>query len=303
MVRSYWIGPVVVALAVTGLALSQTSAPRPAEPAAPAETKERTLTVQESGHPGLKCRVLKTWRQPDGHRAYLVQALGTGEFITIAETGDAEGASKGVAMKIYHWGDGQTPPHGTPDVPNNAIILGKAEPRPAAVAQTAPPAAPPAAPPIAPPAAPTKAVRTDPPKAPEPRPSVAQTAPPAAPTKVVRIDQPKAPEPRPAAQLAPPAAPSKVVHTDQPKAPEPAVTSGKKWPPAFASEPADAEPARPAPAAVVKQPDSKPLVLPPSPLAPPSKPSAPPAVSVAPKLAEKKGTVAPAPVVDKAPAV
>src|SRR5207248_1770269 len=110
MVRSYWIVPVVVALAVTGLALSQTSPSGSA--AAPAEPRERTLTVQESGEPALKCRLLKSWRQPDGHKAYLVQALCTGEFITIAETADAPepagpagrldrpgGAGKAVATK------------------------------------------------------------------------------------------------------------------------------------------------------------------------------------------------------------
>src|SRR5690349_8403102 len=103
MVRSYWIGPVVVALAVTGLALSQTSPPAP-----PADTRERTLTVQEPDRAALKCRLLKTWRLADGHKAYLVQALTTGEFITIAETADASGPSKAVATKIYHWGDNQT---------------------------------------------------------------------------------------------------------------------------------------------------------------------------------------------------
>ena len=55
MVRSYWIGPVVVALAVTGFALSQT-APKAVE------TKEHTLTVQEANEPSLKCKVLKSWR-------------------------------------------------------------------------------------------------------------------------------------------------------------------------------------------------------------------------------------------------
>ncbi len=117
MVRSYWIGPVVVALAVAGFALSQTVPPA-------VETKERTLTVQEADKPSLKCKVLKTWRLPDGHKAFLVQALSTGEFITIAETVDASAETKAVSTKIYHWGKSDTPPAGAPEVANNALLLG-----------------------------------------------------------------------------------------------------------------------------------------------------------------------------------
>ena len=124
MVRSYWIGPVVLGLAVTGLAWSQSPTSPPA-----GEMKERTLTVQETDRPGQKCKLLKSWRLPDGHKAYLVQSLATGEFITLAETTETTGATKAAATKIYHWGEGQTPPLGTPEVPNNALVLGNATPK------------------------------------------------------------------------------------------------------------------------------------------------------------------------------
>src|SRR5438128_751875 len=104
MVRLYWIGPVVAALAVTGLALSQTSQPAPLT----VLSKERTLMVQEADRPALKCKLLKLWRQPDGQKAYLVQSLTTGEFITIAETGDPLGSPTAATTKIYHWGESLT---------------------------------------------------------------------------------------------------------------------------------------------------------------------------------------------------
>jgi hypothetical protein len=120
MVRSSWIGPVIVGLAVTGLAWSQTGSPAPPI----AETKERTLTLQEAQRPAQKCKLLRSWRQANGAKAYLVQSLNTGEFITIAEIAEASGSSRAAATKIYHWGDGQNPPADTPGMPNNALILG-----------------------------------------------------------------------------------------------------------------------------------------------------------------------------------
>ena len=120
MVRSSWIGPVIVGLAVAGLAWSQTGSPAPTA----AETKERTLTLQEAQRPAQKCKLLRSWCQADGTKAYLVQSLSSGEFITIAEITDSSSSSKAVATKIYHWGDGQKPPADTPETPNNALILG-----------------------------------------------------------------------------------------------------------------------------------------------------------------------------------
>src|SRR3954470_13641311 len=81
MVRSRWIGPLVV-LASTGLAWGEGAAPAPrAEGAAGHEIK-----VQELGRPPQRCKVLKTWQERDGGKAYQVQALDTGEMMTIAES-------------------------------------------------------------------------------------------------------------------------------------------------------------------------------------------------------------------------
>ena len=58
MARSYWIVPVLVVLAVTGPAWSQ-SVPTTAAQA----TKDHTLTIQETDKPPLKCKVLKMWHR------------------------------------------------------------------------------------------------------------------------------------------------------------------------------------------------------------------------------------------------
>jgi hypothetical protein len=118
MVRSYWIGPVLMVLAVTGLAWCQVLPPG----STPASPKEHTMTVQETDKPPLKCKVLRMWHEPDGTRAFLVQAIASGETITIVQTGAAQG--KTAATKIYHWGDDARPPAGAPVAPADAIVLG-----------------------------------------------------------------------------------------------------------------------------------------------------------------------------------
>ncbi len=85
------------------------------------------FTVQEAGKAGQKCKVLKTWKTPDGKIAYQVQALNTGEMMTIVETGpsrDMVGTQVGngshaqaVATRIFHWGLERMPPPGTPVPP------------------------------------------------------------------------------------------------------------------------------------------------------------------------------------------
>ena len=87
MVRSYWIGPLFGALAMTGLAQGQT--PTPTVPAKASDSQERYVAVGDLGKPGQKCRVLKTWTMSNGHSAYQVQALDTGELITIEESDSA----------------------------------------------------------------------------------------------------------------------------------------------------------------------------------------------------------------------
>ncbi len=121
MVRSYWIGPVLLVLAVTGLAWGQ-ALPSGSTPAAP---KEKTITVQETDKPPLKCKVLKMWHEADGNRALLVQAVTSGEMLTIVQTTATPGdQGKIAATTIYHWGDETKTPRGAPAAPADATVLG-----------------------------------------------------------------------------------------------------------------------------------------------------------------------------------
>src|SRR5262245_4312972 len=120
MVRSFWIGPPVVALGLTGVWGAEPELSPPAKTA----TNERIITVQELDMPALRCRVLRSWRMPNGFRAMLVQAVDNGEILTVVESGQLSSAPSGsqppfkaMATKIYHWGLANKPPPGAPMPP------------------------------------------------------------------------------------------------------------------------------------------------------------------------------------------
>jgi hypothetical protein len=120
------MGPAVLVLAAVGWALGQGvpgDRPRGGQP-------ETFVSVQEIGRPPQRCRVLKSWRQPGGSKAYQVQAADTGEMITLLESDPANvapqagGKGKAVASRIVHWGMAHHPPPGTPEAPPDAVIYG-----------------------------------------------------------------------------------------------------------------------------------------------------------------------------------
>jgi hypothetical protein len=125
-------------LALAGLACGQTTPyvhnPTPAP-------VDRTIIVQELGKPGQKCKVLKTWREPDGSTATQVQALDTGELMTIVESEPTAAPVSGgpvgmrlraAATRIIHWSrDGSAPP-GSPEPPASAVVVGQPNQIPAA---------------------------------------------------------------------------------------------------------------------------------------------------------------------------
>jgi len=94
----------------------------------PADT-QATITVQEQGKLAQKCKILKTWKTPEGSTAYQVRALDTGEIMTIVESGPVTKLSEfgpgsriqAMATRIFHWGRGQTPPPGTPIAPSEYV--------------------------------------------------------------------------------------------------------------------------------------------------------------------------------------
>ncbi|MBI1916017.1 MAG: HEAT repeat domain-containing protein [Planctomycetes bacterium] len=138
MVRLIWIGPSVIALALTATAWGQSAAPAPGKPG------ERVIKVQEDGKPAQRCRVLRTWQQgdylpwlqslpqeqrgrvlrmwqqPGGGKAYEVQSLETGELLTIVASASPSGSGQPagpVSMTIIHWGSSGKPSAGSPMPP------------------------------------------------------------------------------------------------------------------------------------------------------------------------------------------
>jgi len=125
MVWSNWRGAVLVMLAWVGLAWSQ--APMPTSSV---NTAERIMTVHEDGR-SVRCRVVSTWRTPEGATAYQLQVLDTGEMMTIVEDGPAATIHepwatkvKALPMRIFHWGRNRVPPAGVPVPPDTYIAAG-----------------------------------------------------------------------------------------------------------------------------------------------------------------------------------
>jgi hypothetical protein len=119
-------------MAWAGMACGQVvmaQAPPPAvinhKPINPATT-ERTIKVVEMGKPAQKCTVLKSWVTPQGHKAYEVKAIDTGEMMTIEESGamtaETAGGGKVRAMSttIFHWGRYNVRPKRAPVSPEGS---------------------------------------------------------------------------------------------------------------------------------------------------------------------------------------
>ena len=138
MVRSHCLGPVVVALVLTGLAWGQVPSPQSTEgPPKTSSSRHPTITVEEPGQAPEKCRLLKFWLLSDGSKAYVAQALTSNEMLTIVQTGPSTGAAgqqghpfQAAAMRIYHWGSSKTAPEGAPQPPANVppVVLQPSSP-------------------------------------------------------------------------------------------------------------------------------------------------------------------------------
>ncbi len=127
-----WRGAIVVVLFWSGLAWTQTSAPR-----SPNEGGDRIMVVHENGK-ATRCRVVESWQLPDGRLAHLLQALETGEMITIVDDRASEPGPKGIKgmpKRIFAWGLGQrTPPKDAPIPPqlrhDSGIVIRNEAPAP-----------------------------------------------------------------------------------------------------------------------------------------------------------------------------
>ncbi len=123
-------GAALTLLLWSGLAWTQT----PAQPAR-ADATERIMVVNENGKK-TRCKVLETWELPDKRVANLLQALETGEKITIVDE-HAPGSNGGLAglggipKRIFAWGIGKlTSPEGAPSLPRRDLLnlLTKSDP-------------------------------------------------------------------------------------------------------------------------------------------------------------------------------
>src|SRR5579884_3783690 len=116
MVRSVGIAMVVLGLAWTGFAGAQSSSPL---------EKARYIMVTEEGKPPQRCKLLKTWREADGAPAFQVQAVDTGELMTIVGTAPSGGGSplREMSTRIFRWGRDNKPPLGAPVPPPHATVL------------------------------------------------------------------------------------------------------------------------------------------------------------------------------------
>ena len=119
MVRSVEIAAVVVGLALTGFVEAQSSSP-----AGTAAARPHYILVTEQGRSPQRCKVLKTWNEANGDAAFQVQAVDTGELMTIVSSNpqSAEGARREMPTRIFRWGSGNKPPEGTPLPPPTAAV-------------------------------------------------------------------------------------------------------------------------------------------------------------------------------------
>ena len=118
-----WRGAMVVLLFWSGLAWTQTPAPRSTP-----ELAERIMVVHENGK-STRCRVMETWQLPDGRVAHLLQSLDSGEMITIVDeagpTSETIKNPRAVPKRIFTWGQGRrSPPDGSPIPPHMRMDSG-----------------------------------------------------------------------------------------------------------------------------------------------------------------------------------
>jgi hypothetical protein len=117
-------------LLCTGIAAGQDTTGLPAAPPGNGTARgSRIANIDEPGKPPLKCSVLAEWETPQGDKAYQLQALDSGEMLTIVQTltyPDGEDQPGKKTSILYHWGDSTTPPPGVPVPPMAAVTAPEA---------------------------------------------------------------------------------------------------------------------------------------------------------------------------------
>src|SRR5262249_32777441 len=122
MIRSTGLGAVVGVLACAAVVGAQATQP------------ERLIMVTEADKPAQKCRVLKCWRDGDGNKVCQVQAIDSGEMMTIVDAGGRPSGGPGrvrlppPGTKAVHWGGEKSSPSMAPAAPPDALVVGSPKP-------------------------------------------------------------------------------------------------------------------------------------------------------------------------------
>jgi len=126
MTRSLWkralFGMAGVGLSGALVVMNTQAQPNVEPPRSGATAKsERVVTLYENGK-RLRCRLLHTWKLPDGSTAHQLATMVDGEMITLIEDGTSTrmDGKEARPTRIYHWGLGATtPPAGIPSYPGS----------------------------------------------------------------------------------------------------------------------------------------------------------------------------------------
>ncbi len=105
MVRTWWLGPLVLTLTGGSAVLAQ----GPSERSSSGAVRERLMTITEQGKTSRRCRIIQTGTLPDGSRVYLVSAVDDGHRITVVQAPRKPDGSVS-PTKFYHWSSEGKPP-------------------------------------------------------------------------------------------------------------------------------------------------------------------------------------------------
>ena len=124
MLRKLWLSSLLLALTGTTIGLAYSETPSNNEIQKP---KDRFLTVNEKGKAPIKCKLILAWTNKTGQQCYLVEALETGNKITIVQN-DPNSKEKNSTTN-YHWVNANTPPANSPVPPQYNSSIAKTLPK------------------------------------------------------------------------------------------------------------------------------------------------------------------------------
>ena len=112
MLRKLWLSSLLLALTGTTIGLAYSEPQTNNEIQKP---KDRFLTVNEKGKDPVKCRLILAWTTKTSQQCYLVEAIETGNKITIVQ--NAATSKEKNSTTNYHWANANTPPASSPIPP------------------------------------------------------------------------------------------------------------------------------------------------------------------------------------------